>query len=68
MEKERLTMQERKAALFSEIQIETASRCENCLCGGADCFFEDSCMTMIDFKTAILSLDDPANWPHVFEK
>jgi hypothetical protein len=63
-----MTLQERKAALFLEIMDEIQEHCYDCpFSNGYDCS-EQHCHVNDDALTAILSLDDPANFPQVFEK
>lgn len=67
MEKER-SMAKKKAALFMEIMGEIIDRCYGCpFSDGFNCH-DRACSVNDDAMTAIMSLDDPANWPHVFEK
>lgn len=63
-----MTMQEKRAALFLEIMDEIQEKCYGCpFSNGYDCG-RPACTVNDEAKTAILSLDDPANWPQVFEK
>ena len=62
-----MTMQEKKAKLLDEILAELGDRCYFCKDYGETCH-NPACPVNDDAKTAILSLDDPANWPQVFEK
>jgi len=71
MEKERsMTLQERKAALFGEICARLDRKCNDCMLGDSMgyelCKDWLKCSIPDDWQTAILSLDDPANWPHIF--
>lgn len=51
--------------LFLDIWADISRYCDNCMFNAKLC--PNGCLTMDDWKTAIMSLDDPKNWPQVFE-
>jgi hypothetical protein len=52
--------------LFLDIWMDLSDFCENLCIKQGDKQCEAACSTRDDWKTAIMSLDDPANWPQVF--
>jgi hypothetical protein len=62
------TMYQKKRELLLDIWADLSARCDLCVVPARSntrqC--EAACPTKDDFKTAILSLDDPRNWPGVF--